>query len=87
MPGIGSTVDPVSTPSTSFGRYRVQEATRSSTARLLTVTQACDYLSLSRTTLYQLIAGGELATLKIRGARRVDVAELDRYIDRVAVAS
>jgi excisionase family DNA binding protein len=49
-------------------------------AHLLTVTEACDVLGISRPTLYALMNRGELKTLKIGKLRRVPSAEIDRLI-------
>jgi excisionase family DNA binding protein len=38
---------------------------------LRSIAEACEYLSVSRSTLYLLMDGGELAYCKIRGARRI----------------
>lgn len=52
-----------------------------SNKKLLTVKEACDAASISRTTLYELCRAGLLQVVKIgpRGIR-VPVAELDRFI-------
>lgn len=49
-------------------------------ARLLTVRETCQRLSISRSTFYQLINGGKLPLRKIGGASRVRSDELDAYI-------
>lgn len=48
---------------------------------LLTVRDACELASISRTTLYELIRANRIGTLKI-GSRgiRIPVAELERFI-------
>jgi excisionase family DNA binding protein len=39
-------------------------------------------LSLSRTTVYELLARGELASIKVGSARRIPVGALQAWIDR-----
>ncbi|MGI5492926.1 helix-turn-helix domain-containing protein [Microtetraspora malaysiensis] len=51
---------------------------------LLTVTEAAEALAISRAKLYQLIASGAVASVRIDGARRVPVAALTDYIARLA---
>jgi excisionase family DNA binding protein len=48
---------------------------------LLTPEEAADRLSLSRTTVYELIRTGELRSVKIGRARRVPVVALQDYVD------
>jgi excisionase family DNA binding protein len=48
-------------------------------AMLLTVEQAAELLSLSRTTLYTLMDAGELKYKRIGRARRIPRAELERF--------
>jgi excisionase family DNA binding protein len=50
------------------------------TPLLLTVPEAADALAISRSKLYQLLASGVLASVRIDGARRVPVAALHDYI-------
>lgn len=38
---------------------------------LVTVTEACQYLKVSRGTIYALMSSGKLKTVKIRRSRRV----------------
>ena len=49
--------------------------------RLLDVKSAADYLSLSRSKLYQLIENGEISSIKIGGRRLFDVMDLDAFVD------
>lgn len=51
---------------------------------LLTPCEAAEALSVSRSKLYQLLAGGELQAVRIDGCRRVAVSELSRYVERLA---
>lgn len=47
--------------------------------RLVTRHQAARYLGIGLTTLYHLTRDGKVKSLKIRGTRRYDVADLDSY--------
>lgn len=47
---------------------------------LLTVEAAARQLSIGRTTMYQLIKAGEIATVRVGQLRRVPAAALDEYI-------
>ncbi len=49
---------------------------------LLTVREAAVVLAIGRTTLYQLIADGQVRTVHIGRAVRVPVAELEAFVDR-----
>lgn len=46
---------------------------------LLTVAGAAKLLSLSRSTIYELIRRGELTALKVGGARRISAEALEAY--------
>jgi excisionase family DNA binding protein len=48
--------------------------------KLLTTLEACAYLSVGRTTLYQLAARGKLRRTRLLGAVRWSRVELDRLI-------
>jgi excisionase family DNA binding protein len=50
---------------------------------LLTIDEAAQALSLGRTVLYELLAAGEIASIKIGGARRVLYASLLAFIERL----
>ena len=50
-----------------------------------TVKDACDFLGISRTTLYQMMWRGELQTLKIRGSRRFRWEDLESLVNGVGV--
>ncbi len=50
---------------------------------LLTVEEAAQALSLGRTFLYELLASGAIASVKIGGARRVLYSSLVDYIHRL----
>jgi excisionase family DNA binding protein len=52
---------------------------------LLRPEEAARVLSLSRSTLYELLARGELASIKVGAARRIPVDALHAWIDRQRV--
>jgi excisionase family DNA binding protein len=52
---------------------------------LLTVADAARALSLSRTTIYELFASGELRSVRIGRARRIPVDALHDYAARVSL--
>ena len=51
--------------------------------RLLDVKSAADYLSLSRSKIYQLVEKGRLSSLKVDGRRLFDVADLDEFVEEL----
>lgn len=54
------------------------------TSLLLTVPEAAQALAISRSKLYQLLASGAVASIRIDGSRRVPVSALHDYITRLA---
>lgn len=52
-----------------------------------TVPQACEFLSLSRASLYKLMDQDELAYAKFGGARRIPWAALQEYGERCTISS
>jgi len=48
--------------------------------RLLTVQQVADRLAISEREVYRMISTGELASFKLGRKRRVELAELARFI-------
>jgi excisionase family DNA binding protein len=52
---------------------------------LLTPREAAGALSVSRSKLYQLLAGGEPRSVRIDGCRRVAASELRRYVEHLGV--
>lgn len=48
---------------------------------LYRVSEAAQFLGISRGKAYQLIASGELKSVKIGGCRRVRADDLQRYVD------
>ena len=53
---------------------------------LLTTKEACEYLNISRATLYKLIREGKLKPLKIGRSTRFDRRDLDRFIESLKQA-
>ncbi|GAA5057532.1 excisionase family DNA binding protein [Thermocatellispora tengchongensis] len=53
------------------------------TRLLLTVPEAANALAISRSKLYQLLATGALASIRIDGSRRIPVTALTDYITRL----
>lgn len=49
--------------------------------RLVTVVQASEIVGLSRSKLYELLASRELPSVRIGRARRIDLRDLERFID------
>jgi excisionase family DNA binding protein len=45
--------------------------------------EAAAVLGLSRARLYQLLAAGELGSVKIGGSRRIPTADLQAYVSRL----
>jgi excisionase family DNA binding protein len=53
------------------------------TRLLLTVPEAAQALAISRSKLYELLASGALASIRIDGSRRIPLAALEEYISRL----
>ncbi len=53
---------------------------------LLTVVEAGQLLSVGRTTIYELISRGELRSVHVGRARRVPVAAVVEYVNRLGAA-
>jgi excisionase family DNA binding protein len=53
------------------------------TRLLLTVPDAAEALSISRSKLYQLIASGAVTSIQIEGARRIPISALHDYISHL----
>jgi len=47
----------------------------------LNLTEAAEYLEISRATLYRLIKEGRVRYNWVRKTRRIPVSELDRYLE------
>lgn len=56
------------------------EAGPRSAKRLLTIAEAAEALSVSRSSIYRLFDAGQLAWVQIGGCRRVTATEIDRFI-------
>ena len=50
--------------------------------RLISVVEAAEIMGLSRSMVYELLAEGRLPSIRIGRTRRIDVADLDAFIDR-----
>jgi excisionase family DNA binding protein len=53
----------------------------------MTVDEACEQLGIAKTKLYELMRTGELASVKLppateQSGRRIEQAEIERFIDR-----
>ena len=51
--------------------------------RLLDVKSAAEYLSISRSLLYQLCEKGRIRSIKINSRRLIDVNDLDEFVDKI----
>jgi excisionase family DNA binding protein len=60
-----------------------QERTNMDNRLLLTPEHAADKLDVGRTTVYALMASGELRSVKIGRSRRVPAAALEDYVSRL----
>jgi excisionase family DNA binding protein len=54
---------------------------------LLRPTEAASALGVSRARLYQLLASGEINSVKIGASRRVPAVDLSNYVDRLRAES
>lgn len=54
---------------------------------LLTPERAAEQLDIGRTTVYGLMASGELSSVKIGRSRRIPADALVAYVDRLRTAS
>lgn len=50
--------------------------------RLITIVEAAEIVGLSRSKLYELLASRELPSVRIGRSRRIDLADLERFIER-----
>jgi excisionase family DNA binding protein len=53
------------------------------TRLLLTVPEAAEALAISRSKLYELLASGAIASIRIDGSRRIPLAALEDYISKL----
>ena len=51
--------------------------------RLLSVIEASEYLSISRSKLYQWLQRGRIPSVQIDGRRLIDVKDLDQFVDNL----
>ena len=51
--------------------------------RLLSVKEAAEYLSISRSKLYQWIKAGKIMSIRIDSKRLLDIIEIDKFIERL----
>jgi excisionase family DNA binding protein len=50
---------------------------------LLTVPEAAQALAISRSKLYELLASGAIASIRIDGSRRLPLTALEDYVSRL----
>ena len=50
---------------------------------LLTMGEACQFLGLSRSTVYRLVADGELRLIKVYNRSLIARRDLDGYVERL----
>ena len=50
---------------------------------LLTIGEACQFLGLSRSTVYRLITDGELRLIKVYNRSLIARRDLDSYVERL----
>ncbi len=50
---------------------------------LMTVPEAAKALAISRSKLYELIASGTIASVRIDGSRRIPLTALEEYVSRL----
>ncbi len=50
---------------------------------LMTVPEAAEALAISRSKLYELLANGAIASIRIDGSRRIPLTALEEYISRL----
>lgn len=49
---------------------------------LFTIPEAADSLRISRSTIYRLIASGDIETLTVRGIQRIRPMALQRFVEK-----
>ena len=49
-------------------------------AALMSVQEVAGFLGVGRTTTFQLLADGELISVKVRGSRRIRRSDLEAYV-------
>jgi excisionase family DNA binding protein len=50
---------------------------------LLTVPETAEALAISRSKLYELLASGAVASIRIDGSRRIPLTALEEYVSRL----
>ena len=68
--------DPAHRPAAIGGRCAVPRL-------LMTVPEAAEALAISRSKLYELIASGTIASIRIDGSRRIPLTALEEYVSRL----
>jgi excisionase family DNA binding protein len=64
-----------------MAKVLAQSARGSGTPRLLlTVPEAAEALAISRSKLYELLAAGVVASIRVDGSRRIPLTALESYI-------
>jgi excisionase family DNA binding protein len=53
------------------------------TRLLLTVPEAAEALAISRSKLYELLATGAVASIRVDGSRRVPLTALEEYVSKL----
>ena len=61
---------------------QIAHTDRSATPLLLTIPEAARALAVGRSTLYELIGSGQLATVHIGRSVRIAVGELEAFVSR-----
>jgi excisionase family DNA binding protein len=75
--------DRIDRTSTALRRVAHDARPTSPAALLLTPEEAARRLSVGRTTLYELLARGELRSVSLGRCRRISVAELEAFVERL----
>ena len=70
----------------SVGSGSIAAVDDSQSTRLLDVQQVSKLLNISRTSVYDLLASGELESIKIGRSRRILAEDLERFIQSLKVA-
>ncbi len=66
---------------------RERESAGSRYKLLVTPEEAGEILSIGRTTVYELMATGQLESVQIKSCRRIPVAALERFVQRLLEAA
>jgi excisionase family DNA binding protein len=66
------------------GRPNLDVTVRGDNRIALTVEEAAERLGIGRTLMYQLLATGEVRSLRVGRLRRIPVDALTEYVERVA---